>query len=595
MKKKIDLDIRIFRRYAREIRFDLVVENGRFGARTVDYSLIGVGVVMDDKDADIKEGDSFKLDIDELDLHETAKIVWIKKSPSALRAGILRSTPISGRLALYPLSDILIGLHRELKTGILKVISGETCRTAYIMNGQIVYGTSNHENDRLTRLLLKAGKINKSQYEEVERSGGKAGENATPVLVRLGYIKPSDVIDAVKLQTKRIVRSLFLMKDASFEFVEGPLPAKDMVTIKLSVSNFVFREVKKNADIALIEEYLIDSIIDFSSNPLDLFQDIRLTASEKELLCYVDGDRTIREIAGFQEDGRRIQTLRTIFGLLEARLLKVRGRDEPASGIRFDDVSREKVENISDLCSRIGELYQRYYDTNYYDVLELKRNATTEEIKRAYYRTAKKYHPDVHPRLPTDVKKKLVEIFTYVTNAYLTLSSRDLRHEYDNAVLKTREKKTDNASGVQSAAPVMQKEVNHKIYESTPHRESEKKAGNRDIAAIKFKEGRISFWDNKFNQAVRLFAAAIYFDSSVAEYHFFYGCALSMSGKFKEAVPPLNRANELMPQNAQIVAELGHVYLGLEFPLRAKGFFQKAIKLDPSNKRALAGMKLLKK
>jgi tetratricopeptide (TPR) repeat protein len=55
----------------------------------------------------------------------------------------------------------------------------------------------------------------------------------------------------------------------------------------------------------------------------------------------------------------------------------------------------------------------------------------------------------------------------------------------------------------------------------------------------------------------------------------------------------LNRANELKPTNADILAELGHVYMDLGFPLRAKGYFDRALKYDPSSRRAKEGIEIL--
>lgn len=64
---------------------------------------------------------------------------------------------------------------------------------------------------------------------------------------------------------------------------------------------------------------------------------------------------------------------------------------------------------------------------NYYDELEVSRNASQEVINRAYKVLAKKYHPDT----TTEDKTIAEEKFKQISEAYETLSNEQKRKEYD--------------------------------------------------------------------------------------------------------------------------------------------------------------------
>jgi molecular chaperone DnaJ len=62
---------------------------------------------------------------------------------------------------------------------------------------------------------------------------------------------------------------------------------------------------------------------------------------------------------------------------------------------------------------------------DYYDVLELERNASAEDIKKAYRKLARQYHPDVNKAADAETK------FKEVKEAYDVLSDDQQRSRYD--------------------------------------------------------------------------------------------------------------------------------------------------------------------
>ena len=63
---------------------------------------------------------------------------------------------------------------------------------------------------------------------------------------------------------------------------------------------------------------------------------------------------------------------------------------------------------------------------DYYEVLEIEKGASEQEIKKAYRKTAMKYHPDKNPDNP-----EAEEIFKEAAEAYQILSDSDKRARYD--------------------------------------------------------------------------------------------------------------------------------------------------------------------
>ena len=169
---------------------------------------------------------------------------------------------------------------------------------------------------------------------------------------------------------------------------------------------------------------------------MNLFQDVRLSRKDRELLAFVDGKTRIQEIITLSGTNSA-EALKSIFALLEAKILEIRKKNESPSGLTSEEVFSQTKTSPPELIEIIERMHADYEKLGYYGVLGLDLFASSgEKIKKAYFQAAKRFHPDRHFGLPEETKAKLTEIFTYITNAYITLSDQEKKSEYDNRMKK---------------------------------------------------------------------------------------------------------------------------------------------------------------
>lgn len=610
-------DKRKFKRYTIKSDFNIVVGEKSYKAVTQDYSLDGLSALIYGTPT-ITKGDIISLDIPVLGVKTSGKVMRITKESEGLSVGVQRVGLLYGSIGDFKMADVLLGLQRSSKSGVMHIKSGPVQKSIYLDKGDMVFATSNQQSDWLGSMLLKERRITSEQFSQSSEVMRKTGKRHGQVLVDMGFLSAGELYSSVKRNVEQIILGVFNEKRGEFLFKEGALPTKELITLKLSTANLIYRGVRNIEDIEQVKSMCPkpDKVICFSTDPLNLFQDIQLDEADKRLLKLVDGKKTFRKLVS-DAGVDHFQALKVYCALLHTRVIEVQddlfavspeaaaqsaakpkqassktpgasswvtpGEQAKTASVQEDDddvfnafveyeetassgadiffeLEKQAEANTKEMIAKIESLYAECQQLGFYGVLGVSERASTSEIKKAYYAKAKEFHPDRHYHLPEEMKDKLNTIFTYITNAYSTLSHEGSRKDYDKSPI----------SGAS-------------IIDTDPHKR----------ASAKFSEAMKLYNAHKYADAARLFAEAAYMESDSARNHYFYGLALSGQGKYKEAERAVDRAMRIEPFNADFHAESGHIFIELGFPRRARSAFEKAIKLSPMHQRAMEGIKRL--
>ncbi len=118
-----------------------------------------------------------------------------------------------------------------------------------------------------------------------------------------------------------------------------------------------------------------------------------------------------RQISNNMEYSSRLQLIHMLYGV-------------SASDRNIDRREINAIENIAlylNISEKDRESIKSMFmasDDKYYKILEIQPEATNEEVKKAYRRMARKYHPDMVSHLGDDFKEAANEKFKKVNEAY---------------------------------------------------------------------------------------------------------------------------------------------------------------------------------
>lgn len=479
---------------------------------------------------------------------------------------------ITGRLKEYSLPKVFTGIQKARKTGVLTLRKDSLQKKIYFKKGDAIFASSNYEDDRLGEMLLKAGKITVDQYDHAVGVMKNTGKRLGGILVELGFLSPKNLFWGVKFQVREIIYGLFIWEDGEYSFVEGNLPTEEVITLRMSIANLIYEGVKRIENWTRIKKEAppLDTVLQLSHDPLNLFQDIELAEEDRKILSLIDGKRTIKEI--FNSSGMdNFKTLKAIYVLSTIGMAAVRAEEkegeEPAVEI-LEEVLSAKPEGRKEelLIEKIHKFFNSLDDMNHYQVLGVDPGVSPSDIKKTYYRLSKEYHPDRHFESQEEGSQdELTAIFDRINKAYEILGDDGRRAEYDLSLSRAR---LSSVAG--------------------------KEEGDFKSAEEQFRKGVEKLKKNNYKEASESFNQAAKLNPRKALYWSHLALSLSqIPKKLHDAEEACKKAIELEPRNDENYSNLGLFYLKAGLKKKAEAQFNEALKRNPKSQKALKGLKEL--
>ena len=379
--------------------------------------------------------------------------------------------PERGDLAEISLPRVLLSLHRSKFGGSLELTSSRSQKRFVFQKGAPVVAESNLKSETLGVQLVDKGLLDRDAHERVQLYMEQKGCREGVALLALKLLQPKDLFVALKDQVRRRMVESFGWPGGTYAYSSGGEQSVEIQPFRCD-------------PIALVQEGLethwtIDRILTDLTERMDQFPTPRkgfkrvatslsVDAATQSLLAGLDGERTLGQALGSALNSPRALSAAWVLDATcvlsyaksskrdlespqefqadieiaiddrgegesgdEARMLggappsvhrsaasTRKGRRKATNDTRADTLREE----IATRRSALG-------DVDHYELLAVDADAKVSTIKKAYFKAAKRYHPDALAQLGLDdLKPVAAEVFARIAEAFEVLSDDDKRH-----------------------------------------------------------------------------------------------------------------------------------------------------------------------
>lgn len=204
---------------------------------------------------------------------------------------------LTGTFSTMALGDLLQWIEQGRKTGTLLVQGERYVKRIYTRDGRVIASSSNDPNDHLGHFLLRLGLISEPDLRRALQAQQKTHSLLGEILVKLGVVAEADLQNALNQKAEESIFSLFLWKEARFEFHPDTLPASLALPVDLPINDILMKGLTWFDELQHIRKSFASnrSVVERTDRPLGR-EAPEEGSLERRILDLVDGRRCIAEI-----------------------------------------------------------------------------------------------------------------------------------------------------------------------------------------------------------------------------------------------------------------------------------------------------------
>ena len=507
---------------------------------------------------------------------------------------------IQGNFFTHPLAELLSEIAKARLNGSLRGTDGDKKRkwVIYFKSGKVVFAVSNVKTSRLFYMMLSQGRLSK---EDILKVPNYANDLEYASFLQTNGVLTKDATDKLFVeQIESIIVDTIAWPDGDWAF-SSLARVREGLSYDIDAKKLVLDYAR-----CLPAERVLGRFrsMDEGFARSDISEDsLKLTAEEEFVLsCAADHPQSAAAFVHMSSvcEGATLQCLYSLWlaGLLirndwspaftpsqvaamreaklelrrESKVPTLTSVPEPtvqAPAVVDEPVVTQAVMSVEDYLDQVESA------ETYYDMLDVHPRAEYDQIKKAYFRLARSFHPDRYHAGGGELFRRVQNAFTEIAQAHETLKQPDTREIYDYR---------------------MRKELASREKIAARSGEDRAQAMNDQRATENFDAGFNFLMDDDPEQAVPFLARAAHFDPKNARYRAYYGKALSADEKQRhKAESELQTAVKLEPNNTTFRLILAEFFIQFNLLKRAEGELNRLLAISPSNREALDMLARLKK